>query len=175
MAKQRLTTKGKPRTLLKGESQLPDGRFMFRYTDVYGKRRKIYSWQLEKGDYVPVGKKKTKPLRELEEEILDIKKKGIDGFASKKATLNERWEYYLTTKALKPSTKSNYEYLWDTHIRNNLGCLKLLEIEETNKTRERKIPSFIQISDDVTENVDYRNAALYLIKNKKEKHKEKKC
>ena len=134
MAKQRLTTKGKPRVLLKGESQLPDGRFMFRYTDVYGKRRKIYSWQLEKGDYVPVGKKKTKPLRDLEDEITDIKKKGIDGFASKKATLNERWEYYLTTKALKPSTKSNYEYLWDTHIRNNLGCLKLLEIDKTKIT-----------------------------------------
>ena len=67
----------------------------------------------------------------MEDEITDIKKKGIDGFASKKATLNERWEYYLTTKALKPSTKSNYEYLWDTHIRNNLGCLKLFEIDKT--------------------------------------------
>lgn len=96
----------------------------------------------------------------------------------KKKNISE--EEYLSNipKDLKPIKKTRYCFSYlNQYFRLDIfeDGLKLLEIEETNKTRERKIPSFIQISDDVTENVDYRNAALYLIKNKKEKHKEKKC
>ena len=53
--------------------------------------------------------------------------------------------------------------------------LKLLEIEETNKTRERKLPDFIQVSDEVTDNVDYRNAAIYDRLNKTKNQTKKKC
>ena len=134
MATQRWTTKGRKRKLYQGESQLPDGRFMYRYTDSYGVRRKVYSWKLEPSDYLPVGKKDKKSLRELEDEINATQVKGIDSFSSRKTTLNERWEFYLAKKTLKASTKSNYEYLWDTHIRNSLGRLKLCELNKTQVT-----------------------------------------
>ena len=36
----------KGRTLRNGETQQPDGRYKFRYTDENGERRTVYSWKL---------------------------------------------------------------------------------------------------------------------------------
>lgn len=47
----------KNRKLLKGEYQKKDGRYMFRYTDINGKVRFIYSWTLTQTDRAPQGKK----------------------------------------------------------------------------------------------------------------------
>lgn len=52
--------------------------------------------------------------------------------------------------------------------------LKLLEIEETNKTRTRKIPPFIAVSDEVSDTIEYRNSEIYKNKNKGKQTK-KKC
>lgn len=43
--------------------------------------------------------------------------------------------------------------------------LNILEIEDTNKTRKRTIPSYIETLEDVTESPDYRNSTLYSKKN----------
>ena len=48
----------KGRILNKGESQLEDGRYRYRYTDLNGKRHTIYSWRLVSSDKTPAGKKK---------------------------------------------------------------------------------------------------------------------
>ena len=40
----------KGRILNKGESQLEDGRYRYRYTDLNGKRHTIYSWRLVSSD-----------------------------------------------------------------------------------------------------------------------------
>lgn len=53
--------------------------------------------------------------------------------------------------------------------------LQLLEIEETNKTRTRKIPDFIKVSDEVTDSVDYRNSSIYYTRTKLSKPTKKKC
>lgn len=53
--------------------------------------------------------------------------------------------------------------------------LKLLEIEETNKTRTRKTPDFITVADEVTDSVDYRNSSIYKDKNSSKKQNKKKC
>lgn len=51
--------------------------------------------------------------------------------------------------------------------------LKLLEIEETNKTRKRTIPNYLSVVENVTNNEIYRNSTIYKKKNKKDKVKEK--
>ena len=40
----------KKRKLRDGESQLPDGRYRYRYKGIDGKDHDVYSWQLEETD-----------------------------------------------------------------------------------------------------------------------------
>ena len=54
------------RILNSGESQDPDGRYKFRYTDANGRRKTVYSWRLVATDNVPLGKRGGLPLREME-------------------------------------------------------------------------------------------------------------
>ena len=59
----------KNRNLLPGEYQKSDGRYEYRYTDVNGAQRSVYSWTLTQTDRAPAGKSSPKYLRELEREI----------------------------------------------------------------------------------------------------------
>lgn len=45
--------------------------------------------------------------------------------------------------------------------------LKLLEIEDTNKTRKRTIPSYLSVIDNVTTDESYRNSSIYFKKNER--------
>lgn len=57
------------RILHNGETQRPDGRYRFKYTDSDGKERCIYSWRLEHNDPHPKDKRKDLSLREKEKQI----------------------------------------------------------------------------------------------------------
>lgn len=63
MSIKRKDTKG--RILKDGESQRPDGRYMYQYVDAYGKRQTLYSWRLVETDSTPKGKRDTISLRVL--------------------------------------------------------------------------------------------------------------
>ena len=47
-----------------GESQRKDGKYEYKYQDVFGKRRTVYSWTLTSADTTPKGKRSDLPLRE---------------------------------------------------------------------------------------------------------------
>ena len=47
----------KNRNLRNGESQRKDGRYVYKYTDIYGKPQFIYSWKLVPTDKTPAGKR----------------------------------------------------------------------------------------------------------------------
>ena len=64
MANLRVDDRG--RTLLNGETQMPDGRYRFRYQDRNGRRQAVYSWRLLDTDTVPYGKRNNPSLREQE-------------------------------------------------------------------------------------------------------------
>ena len=68
MSEKRKDSKG--RVLRNGESQRPDGKYMFRYTDAKGVRRYVYSWKLVDTDKVPAGKKCEESLREMEKKLI---------------------------------------------------------------------------------------------------------
>ena len=68
----------KGRNLKANEDQGSDGRYRYRYTDQYGKRRSIYAWRLVKTDRTPNGKKEDYCLREKEQQIQKDIMDGID-------------------------------------------------------------------------------------------------
>ena len=113
----------KGRVLRKNESQRPDGRYEYRYRDISGKRKSVYSWRLTETD---INKNSLKCLRELEKEIL---KDSLDGIRNTNLTLNEKWDAYISNKTeLKSSTKNNYVYMYGLHVRENIGQAKIKDI-----------------------------------------------
>lgn len=62
MSTKRRDNKG--RGLLNGEIQKESGRYRYRYIDILGKRREIYSWRLTEADPAPAGRRRDKSLRE---------------------------------------------------------------------------------------------------------------
>lgn len=128
MAKERRDTKN--RLLWKGEYQNSDGRYMYRYTDIKGTPRFVYSWTLTQSDRAPKGKQPGICLRELEKEIAKDLQDEIDSFNARKTTLNAFWEDYISDKKeLKKSTRSNYKYMYDKYVRNELGNKRLTDIK----------------------------------------------
>ncbi len=67
MSEKRRDNRG--RILHTGEFQMKDGRYRFKYTDSFGKRKVVYSWRLDKNDKTPEGKKKAPSIREIEKQI----------------------------------------------------------------------------------------------------------
>ena len=65
----------------------------------------------------------------MEKEILADKHDQIDSYTSKTATLNERFDIYIRSKIhLKPSTKSNYIYMYDKYVRKTIGRMIIGDI-----------------------------------------------
>lgn len=134
MADKRRDSKG--RVLRTGENQRADGMYMYRYIDVNGDRKCLYSWRLVKTDKIPPGKKYCEPLRDM---IDNVKKDLTDGIDSHKAattTLNEFYEEYINLKyELKESSRANYKYMWkkfvyDTLGNKEIGALKYSDIKK---------------------------------------------
>ncbi len=106
----------KNRILLPGEAQRSDGRYMYRYTDVTGKRKTEYSWRLVQTDPHPKGKKKDISLREKEELIKRDTQEFIS-YTAGKMTLNELFDLYMSVKKLNADTEINYNQMWNKNVR----------------------------------------------------------
>lgn len=123
-------TDKKGRVLRDNELQRQDGSYMFRYYGTDGKLKTEYSWKLVPTDRTPKGKRDGLSLREKEELIQKDMLNGIDSAAKKKVTLNDTFEKYMTGKTeLKQSTRTNYRYMYDHYIRDELGNRKIADIK----------------------------------------------
>lgn len=119
----------KGRVLKENEIQRADGRYEYRYISIDGRRKSVYSWRLTELDPVPAGKKKKPSLRELEKNVV---KDSLDGIVhNAKRTLNECWDSNLESRSLKLSTRNNYIYMYDLHVRNTIGQLPIKDITYT--------------------------------------------
>ncbi len=116
MAKARKDNKG--RALRKGESQrTEDMRYVYTYTDPFGKRRYIYANDL-------------RSLREKEDKLLKDQLDGLDVYAAGNADLNFVFDRYLSTKTdLRKTTYANYKYMYDHFVREEFGRRKIGEIK----------------------------------------------
>ena len=116
MAKTRKDLRG--RSLRKGEVQrASDKRYMYTYTDPLGRRKFIYANDLTQ-------------LREKEEKLLKDQLDGLDIYVAGKATLNETFDRYISTKYnLRESTRSSYLYTYDHYVRDTFGVKRIAEIK----------------------------------------------
>ena len=103
MAKARKDDRG--RALRKGEVQrASDKRYMYTYTDPLGRRRFIYANDLAE-------------LREKEKKLVRDQLDGLDLYVAGKATVNDTFDRYLSTKfQLRDTTRSNYIYMYDKYV-----------------------------------------------------------
>lgn len=106
------------RSLRKGEVQrASDKRYMYTYTDPLGRRKFIYANDLTQ-------------LREKEEKLLKDQLDGLDIYVAGKATLNETFDRYISTKYnLRESTRSSYLYTYDHYVRDTFGLKRIAEIK----------------------------------------------
>lgn len=128
MSEKRRDSRG--RILRSGESQRSDGKYEYKYFDVKGVRRSVYSWKLVETDKLPSGKRPCESLREIEKRLNKDIDDGIDTRTARKATLNDFYDDYIETKyELKQSTRTNYKYMYTKYVRNDIGKRKIDSIK----------------------------------------------
>lgn len=124
------------RNLKDGELQQADGRYKYQYMDANGKRKAVYSWRLLPTDRTPPGTREDLSLREKEDEIEADRQDGIDGKAARKITLSEMFDVYMAGKVnLKQSTRTNYLYMYDHNVRDEIGGKTLQSIKYSDIRR----------------------------------------
>ena len=107
----------KGRNLHTGEQQRKsDGVYLFRYTDISGKRQTIYA-----GDLPELRLKEKQIQKDLDDSILT-------DTSVKKMTLNTLFERYMSTKALSDSTRTNYENMWNNRVKEEIGNYKVVQL-----------------------------------------------
>ena len=119
----------KNRILQNGESQRKDGKYEFKYVDVNGTRRSVYSWKLVATDKVPEGKRCELSLREMEKQIRRDLEDGISTHTANSITLNELFDIYMSTKELKQSTRTNYMYMYKNYVSDVIGKRRIGSIK----------------------------------------------
>ena len=109
MSEKRRDNRG--RILHVGESQRPDGRYSYKYKDLNGAFKFVYSWRLDSHDRMPAGKAKDLSLREKERQIQqDLFNKVVPN--SGDLTMLELVEKYLSLKVnVRHNTKANYNFV----------------------------------------------------------------
>ena len=111
----------KGRCLHTGERQRKsDGIYLFRYTDITGKRKTVYASDLPK-----LRIKEKQIQKDLEDNILtstDIKN----------LTLNTLYEQYINTKPLSKSTMTNYNNTWNNRVKDDIGNSKVVQLRSSH-------------------------------------------
>lgn len=120
----------KGRILRQGELQRNDGKYEYRYEDLNGERRSVYSWKLVETDKIPNGKRECVALRDMEKAIQRDLDDGINTFAANRMTLNRLFDEYIESKyELKPSTRTNYKYMYNKYVREDIGTRNISSIK----------------------------------------------
>ena len=116
MAQARKDLRG--RELRKGEVQrASDKRYMYTYTDPLGRRKFIYANDLA-------------TLREKEKQLMKDQLDGLDLYVAGKATINDVFDRYMSTKYdLRETTRSNYLYIWEHFVKDTFGKKRIADIK----------------------------------------------
>lgn len=131
MQKQKRTD-NKNRILRSGESMRKDGRYVFKYTDAFGKTKFVYSWRLTATDPVPKGKRKDLSLREKEKKILKDLEDCIDS-VSQDMTIIELVEKYIYQKRnVKYATQQSYKIVVNFLKREKFATRKIGGIKKSD-------------------------------------------
>lgn len=134
MADKRRDNRG--RNLRNGEVQQADGRYKYQWIDSKGMRKAVYSWKLVPTDRTPAGKREDLSLREKEDQISADTRDGIDAILARKTTINDLFLVYMAGKVnLKQSTRSNYLYMYQNYVQNEIGMKPIKSIKYSDIVR----------------------------------------
>ena len=106
-----------------GECQRKDGKYVYAFTDRYGKRHFVYA-------------KSLMALRERERKIKRDYEDGLDPYKAKEITVNDMVESYLSQKHdLKVTTKGAYYYAYNTYIKEGIGKARVVNVKYSDIKR----------------------------------------
>lgn len=130
MSEKRRDSRG--RILKNGESQRKDGRYLYKYTDMYGEIKSVYSWKLVPTDKIPAGKRSCTSLREKEQEIRKDIDDGIDTIG-KKMTLCQLYEKQNISRSnVKRNTQTGRKNLMEILKNDKLGSKSIGSIKPSD-------------------------------------------
>lgn len=131
MSEKRKDSKG--RILRNGEVQRPDGKYMFRYTDLSGKRQTLYSWKLVSTDKVPEGKRCGAALRDM---IQVVQKDMLDDIRTSESTtvtVDDLFRSFMDMRVdLKETTRCTYIGLYEKHVSGVIGHRTLRSVRSSD-------------------------------------------
>ncbi len=130
MSEKRRDSKG--RVLRIGEVQRADGKYMYRYTNMYGERKTIYSWKLVETDRAPEGVRCGAALRTMISDIENDLRDGIKTSVSRDSTLNDLFDAFMELRTdLKEATRCNYLHLFNVNVREKIGKCRIDKLNHT--------------------------------------------
>lgn len=112
----------KGRKLHTGESEeIERGSYKYRYIDPRsGKRNTIYAQ-----DLADLRKKEKEVTKDLDDAVLT-------DASAKKLTVNALFDNYMNTTELAPSTRSNYERMWQNQVADKIGNIKVVQLRSSH-------------------------------------------
>lgn len=149
--RERIKARGKNilRVLRRGETQRPDGIYVFSYIDRQGKQKHVYSPRLEESDELPEGRRQKPALRTLSAKIMrDLQ----DEINAQDMDVIELVEDYIVTRCgyVRHSTEVNYRFVLnilkaEDFGRKMIGSIKTSMAKEFLQELQRKGRGFSTI------------------------------
>lgn len=117
------------RILHNGESQRQDGRYAYKYKDINGETKFVYSWRLDKNDRTPAGKPRDLCLREKERQIQqDLFNQIVPNGGN--LTVLELVQKYLSLKVnVRHNTQANYNFVVGILKKEAFGSLRIDKVK----------------------------------------------
>ena len=117
------------RILRNGESQRQDGRYAYKYKDLNGEIKFVYSWRLDKNDRAPTGKARELSLREKEKQIQqDLFNQIVPNGGN--MTVLELVEKYLSLKVnVRHNTQANYNFVKGILKKEPFGGMRIDKVK----------------------------------------------
>lgn len=115
----------KGRRLATGESQDKDGRYRYKYNDVFGKRKSVYSWRLTESDPYPKGKRKDISLREKEKEVEKALRNAVATNGGNMTVLELVQRYISQKRGVKHNTRANYNFVINVIKKEEFGAKRI--------------------------------------------------
>ena len=119
----------KNRILRNGESQRRDGRYAFKYIDTTGKTQFVYSWNLEKTDKTPQGKRDDLSLREKEKQIMKAIDDEIVPRGGEMTVLELVKKYLLQKTGVRHNTEANYNFVLNIIKKEDFGKKRIDKVK----------------------------------------------
>lgn len=119
----------KGRRLATGESQDKDGRYRYKYNDVFGKRKSVYSWRLTESDPYPKGKRKDISLREKEKEVEKALRNAVATNGGNMTVLELVQKYISQKRGVKHNTQANYNFVINVIKKEDFGAKRIDKIK----------------------------------------------